>query len=342
MENQFNDASMEPQQEPTSSLSFAASAAVDNLLHEVHNIKTEIGKVIVGQQELLDLLLVGMLADGHILLEGVPGVAKTLTAKLLARTIDVAFGRIQFTPDLMPSDVVGTNIYNPQNAKFEFRKGPIFGNIVLIDEINRAPAKTQSSLFEVMEERNVTVDGTTHKLEAPFMVIATQNPVEHEGTYQLPEAQLDRFLFKLIIGYPSLDEEVTILQNHNRAVNMQARLDAVQKILTREKLHALRASTHQIKVEDTIVRFICKIVGDTRTHNALYLGASPRASLAILSASKAMAAVSGRDFVTPDDVLRVALPALRHRISLTPEKEMDGVRIDDVILEIFKNNEVPR
>jgi MoxR-like ATPase len=342
MENQNEDLIPQIPEVQNEGISFSNSININAILNQVYAIKHEIGKVIVGQHELLDLLMVGLLADGHILLEGVPGVAKTLTAKLLAKTINVQFGRIQFTPDLMPSDVVGTNIFNPQNAKFEFRQGPIFGNIILIDEINRAPAKTQSSLFEVMEERSVTVDGTTYKMTDPFMVIATQNPVEHEGTYQLPEAQLDRFLFKLVVNYPTIDEEVKILNNHNDALNMQSRIAAIQTILSKEKLTELRALTHQVKVEEAIVRFICKIVGDTRTHNALYLGDSPRASLAILNASKAMAAISGRDFVTPDDVLRVALPALRHRISITPEKEMDGVQVDDIINEIFKNNEIPR
>jgi MoxR-like ATPase len=311
---------------------------VDNAMQ----IRHEIGKVVIGQHDLIDMLLVSLLADGHVLLEGVPGVAKTLTAKLLAQCVDTGFSRLQFTPDLMPSDVLGTNLFNPQQVKFEFKKGPIFSNIILIDEINRAPAKTQSSLFEVMEEKQVTMDGITYPMENPFMVIATQNPVDHEGTYQLPEAQLDRFLVKLIVDYPSLDEEVKMLNNICENKSLHHQIQLVQKVLSKSSLAALRALVQQVKVEQNILVFIAKLVGETRNHGSLYLGASPRASIAILNASKAWAALNGRDFVTPEDVIKVACPVLRHRISLTPEKEMDGVLADDLIMEIVKQHEVPR
>jgi MoxR-like ATPase len=315
---------------------------ITQIVEETMQIRQEIGRVVMGQQDLVDMLLVSLLADGHVLLEGVPGVAKTLTAKLLAQTIDTGFSRLQFTPDLMPSDVVGTNLFNPQQIKFEFKKGPIFSNIILIDEINRAPAKTQSSLFEVMEERSVTVDGTTYAMEEPFMVIATQNPIDHEGTYQLPEAQLDRFLVKLIVDYPTLEQEVQMLHNLGSMKNMHNQISSVKRVMSKHSLAALRSVVEQVRVEPNILEFIAKVVGDTRNHPALFLGASPRASIAILKASKAWAALSGRDFVTPEDVNRVACPVLRHRISLTPEKEMDGVEADDLIMEILKHHEIPR
>lgn len=315
---------------------------ITQIVEETMQIRQEIGRVVMGQQDLVDMLLVSLLADGHVLLEGVPGVAKTLTAKLLAQTIDTGFSRLQFTPDLMPSDVVGTNLFNPQQIKFEFKKGPIFSNIILIDEINRAPAKTQSSLFEVMEERSITVDGTTYTMEEPFMVIATQNPIDHEGTYQLPEAQLDRFLVKLIVDYPTLEQEVQMLHNLGSMKNMHNQINSVKRVMSKHSLAALRSVVEQVRVEPNILEFIAKVVGDTRNHPALFLGASPRASIAILKASKAWAALSGRDFVTPEDVNRVACPVLRHRISLTPEKEMDGVEADDLIIEILKHHEIPR
>jgi MoxR-like ATPase len=323
-------------------LEFENRINLSQIVDEVMQIRQEIGRVVIGQEVLVDMLLVSLLADGHVLLEGVPGVAKTLTAKLLAHTIDTGFSRLQFTPDLMPSDVVGTNLFNPQQVKFEFKKGPIFSNIILIDEINRAPAKTQSSLFEVMEERCVSVDGTTYPMQEPFLIIATQNPVDHEGTYQLPEAQLDRFLVKIIVDYPTLDQEVTMLQNFSTMQNMHSQISNVQKVLSKESLASMRALVQQVRVEENILHFIAKVVGDTRNHPSLYLGASPRASIALLKASKAWAAINGRDFVTPEDVIYVACPVLRHRISLTPEKEMDGVLPDDLIQSILQNNEIPR
>jgi MoxR-like ATPase len=305
-------------------------------------VKSEIGKVVVGQHEAIELMLTAILADGHILLEGVPGVAKTLTAKLIAKSIDVDFSRVQFTPDLMPSDVMGTNVFNPQKVSFEFKKGPIFSNLVLIDEINRAPAKTQAALFEVMEEKTITVDGISYPLEPPFIVIATQNPVEHEGTYQLPEAQLDRFMFKIIIDYPSQEHEIEVLQRHQNNHNMHQLIHLVHKILDAAKLTELRSLVSQVNVENKLLHFITQIVHQTRNNNGLLLGASPRASIAILNAAKALATLRGRDFVTPEDIIYVATPALRHRISLSAEKEMDGTTTDDIIHDIIKGIEIPR
>jgi len=290
---------------------------------------------------MLELLLAGLLAEGHILIEGVPGVAKTLTAKLLAKTLDVQFKRIQFTPDLMPSDVIGTPVFNPKFAQFEFRHGPVFGNIVLIDEINRAPAKTQSSLFEVMEEKQVTNDGNTYTMPLPFMVVATQNPVEQEGTYRLPEAQLDRFLFKINVPYPSLDEEVIILK---AIQDLKGTLPVTQLnvVLTADEIKQLQQTVKNMIAEEKVLQFIAKIVHATRNNRSLFLGASPRSSIGILTASKAIAAMRGRDFVIPDDVLYVVKPVLRHRIILTPEKEMEGITTDNVIEEITGSIEIPR
>jgi MoxR-like ATPase len=287
------------------------------------------------------LLLIGILSDGHILIEGVPGVAKTLTAKLLAKIIDVDFSRIQFTPDMMPSDVVGTSVFNPKDGDFRFKSGPIFSNIVLIDEINRAPAKTQAALFEVMEERQVTVDGYTHIMKAPFIVLATQNPIEQEGTYRLPEAQLDRFLFKIDVKYPSLQEEIAILTNQQHKSQAQA-MDEVRKVLNPVEIKHYRDQLQTIITEPRLLEFIAKIVNETRSNPALYLGASPRASLAILKAAKANAAIKGRDFVTPEDIVEMVPHVLRHRIILTPEKEMEGLTADDLIDNILKAIEVPR
>ena len=307
----------------------------------VRQLKAEIGKVIVGQEAMIELLLAGILADGHILIEGVPGVAKTLTAKLLSRVISVGFSRIQFTPDLMPSDVIGTSVFNPRDNNFQFKHGPIFSNIVLIDEINRAPAKTQSALFEVMEERQITVDGQTFRLQPPFMVVATQNPIEQEGTYHLPEAQLDRFLFKINVLYPSPDQEFQIVTQHHQ-LRGDIRLDSVAPVLSAERIGQLRDKVRSLHVEEKLIRFITAIVGATRNHKAIYLGASPRASIGILNGSKAIAAMRGRDFVTPEDIVYTAPAVLRHRLVLTPEKEMEGASADDVINEIIRSIEVPR
>jgi MoxR-like ATPase len=307
----------------------------------VYEIRNEISRVIIGQYKMVDLLMIGLLCDGHILIEGVPGVAKTLTAKLIAKIIDVDFSRLQFTPDLMPSDVVGTSVFNPKEGEFRFKSGPIFSNIILIDEINRAPAKTQAALFEVMEERQVTVDGYTHMMRMPFIVLATQNPIEQEGTYRLPEAQLDRFLFKIEVKYPSLAEEVNILTNQQGKSQSQM-LEDVKKILSPADIQHFRSQIQSVIVEPKLIEFIARIVNETRNNPALYLGASPRASLAILKSAKANAAIKGRDFVTPEDIVEMAPHVLRHRIILTAEKEMEGITADDLIDNILKAIEVPR
>lgn len=320
---------------------FKESNQIQQLHQKMEVVKTEIAKVIVGQHAVVDLLLIGLLCDGHLLLEGVPGVAKTLAAKLLAKIVDVNFSRIQFTPDLMPGDVIGTSVFNPKEGSFSFRSGPIFSNLVLIDEINRAPAKTQSALFEVMEERQITVDGTTYSMEYPFMVLATQNPIEQEGTYRLPEAQLDRFLFKIEIGYPTVEEEVQIL-NTQLGRSQKELLNDVPKIMSAAEIKYYRQMVQEVKVEPKLVEFIAKIIVETRTNAALYLGASTRASLALLKACKGKAAMSGRDFVVPEDIIEMATPILRHRIMLSPEKEMEGLQPDELIQNILKSIEVPR
>jgi MoxR-like ATPase len=320
---------------------FEQRTDLSQLNNAIATIREAVGKVIVGQEQMLELMIAGILADGHILIEGVPGVAKTLSAKLMAKLIDADFSRIQFTPDLMPSDVLGTSVFNPKEASFQFKQGPLFSNIVLIDEINRAPAKTQSALFEVMEERQVTVDGTTYQMSVPFMVLATQNPVDQEGTYRLPEAQLDRFLFKIEVGYPSLEEEVIILSNQHQADN-RFLLNEVTKILSASDIAQYRETIRSIVVEKKLLEFIARIVHETRNNPSLFLGASPRASLAIVKASKAFAAMRGRDFITPEDIIEVTPHVLRHRIILTPEKEMEGITADELVDRIIKSLEVPR
>ncbi|HLX67755.1 MAG TPA: MoxR family ATPase [Puia sp.] len=312
-----------------------------DLQRAIDELKGEIGKVIVGQEQMIELLLAGILADGHILIEGVPGVAKTLTAKLLSKVISVGFSRIQFTPDLMPSDVIGTSVFNPRESSFQFKQGPIFSNIILIDEINRAPAKTQSALFEVMEERQITVDGQTFILSPPFMVVATQNPIEQEGTYHLPEAQLDRFLFKINVQYPNAEQEFRIVANHHQQRG-DVRIETVSSVLSADRVGELRERVRGIHVEEKLIQFITTIVGATRNHKSIYLGASPRASIGILNGSKAIAAMRGRDFITPEDIVYIAPAVLRHRLVLTPEKEMEGASADDVIDEIIRSIEVPR
>jgi len=304
-------------------------------------IRNEIKKVIVGQDEMVKLILAALLADGHVLIEGVPGVAKTLTAKLVARSVDSGFSRVQFTPDLMPSDVLGTPVFNPKEAVFEFKKGPVFSNIVLVDEINRAPAKTQSALLEIMEERQASVDGKTYLMAAPFMVLATQNPVEQEGTYRLPEAQLDRFLFKIVVPYPSETEELAILSRFHHMGNVKVN-DIVKPVLTGEQINNLRLLIKNILIEEKLLQFIAKLIHQTRNHKSIYLGASPRASLSIMNASKAIAAMQGRDFVTPEDIREVVVPVLRHRIILAPDKEMEGVSEEEVIKQIIQGMDVPR
>jgi MoxR-like ATPase len=320
---------------------FESRIDLGGITQKTNDVKAEIGKYVIGQQQMIDLLLIALLADGHVLLEGVPGVAKTLTAKLMAKTIDAEFKRIQFTPDLMPSDIVGTTIFNNKSSEFEFRKGPLFANIVLTDEINRAPAKTQAALFEAMEERQISIDGSTYKLQPPFMVLATQNPIEHEGTYRLPEAQLDRFLFKISVGYPSVEEESKMLMNFHNHLHL-VDLEKVNKILSRQQVLDLRQTVGKIIVEENLIRYISQIVNSTRKNPSLFLGASPRASIAILNASKACACLQNRDFVTPEDIKYVCFPVLRHRIVLTPEKEMEGIQVDAVIQQIIDKVEVPR
>jgi len=314
---------------------------LSGLTTAIQRVKEEIGKVIVGQSQMVDLMVAAILADGHVLIEGVPGVAKTLTAKLLAKSIDVQFSRIQFTPDLMPSDVLGTSVFNPQNGSFFYKQGPIFSNIVLIDEINRSPAKTQAALFEVMEEKQITFDGVTYQMPAPFLVLATQNPIEQEGTYRLPEAQLDRFIFKIRVQYPSMEEEIKILQNTHEGKTTHFN-DVVLRVLTAAEIENYRKQVSSLFIEPRVLEYIARIVHETRNNKALYLGASPRASVAILKGAKAFAAMRGRDFVTPDDVISIAAPVLRHRIILTPEKEMEGGTADEVIETILKKIEVPR
>ncbi|SKB45076.1 AAA family ATPase [Daejeonella lutea] len=314
---------------------------LSQLSSAVEQIKKSLGSIIVGQTEMVELLIAGILADGHILIEGVPGIAKTLTAKLLAKTLSAKFSRIQFTPDIMPSDVLGTSIFNPRETSFEFKSGPIFGNIILVDEINRAPAKTQSALFEVMEERQVTMDSRTYKMDEPFIVLATQNPIEHEGTYRLPEAQLDRFLVKIEVKYPTLEEEINILtMQHSQTTREQ--LDRVVPVITGDEITSYRKQIRAFHVEPKLIEFVAKIIHESRTNKSLFLGASPRASIAIINVAKAIAAINGRDFITPDDIVKIAPAVLRHRIMLTAEKEMEGISPDDVVAQIIQKIEIPR
>ena len=304
---------------------------------KIQELKDRIASVIVGQEQTVDLVLTAILANGHVLIEGVPGVAKTLLARLTARLIDADFSRVQFTPDLMPSDVLGTTVFNMKTNGFDFHQGPIFADIVLVDEINRAPAKTQAALFEVMEERQISIDGTTHRMGDLYTILATQNPVEQEGTYKLPEAQLDRFLMKITMDYPSLEEEVNILERHHTNAAL-VKLDAI----TKEELLSLRAFMNQVFVDRTLLQYIALIVQQTRTSKAVYLGASPRASVAMLQSSKAYALLQGRDFVTPEDIKFVAPYVLQHRLILTAEAEMEGYSPVKVTQRLIDKVEVPK
>lgn len=322
-------------------LEFENRINLAELQESVFKIKQELQKIIVGQKDMMDLLLVALLADGHVLIEGVPGVAKTITAKLLSRTIDVGFSRIQFTPDLMPSDILGTSVFNVKTSEFEFKKGPIFSNMILIDEINRAPAKTQAALFEVMEEKQVTMDGATYKMKEPFVVLATQNPIEQEGTYRLPEAQLDRFLFKVIVEYPDAEEELEIIMRE-QALENTTKISKIATVIKGAKIVEFRGLVNQIKIEENLLKYIANVVVNTRSNSFLYLGASPRASIAILSASKAFAAIDGRDFVTPEDIKRATIPVLQHRVIVTPEREMEGLTSKQIIEQIIEAVEIPR
>ncbi|MGB1309319.1 MAG: AAA family ATPase [Oceanihabitans sp.] len=327
--------------EENQELNFNNRIPLEDLKQAIDQIKQELSKVIIGQNNFIELLIVALLADGHVLIEGVPGIAKTITAKLFAKVLKTNFSRLQFTPDLMPSDVLGTSILNMKTSEFEFRKGPIFSNIVLIDEINRAPAKTQAALFETMEERQATIDGFTYKLEAPFMVLATQNPIEQEGTYALPEAQLDRFLFKIKVDYPTLEEEIQIIETHHQRKGVQAP-SLINTILDAATLAAFKTKIQAILVEEKIIKYIAQIVSKTRNHPHLYLGGSPRASIAILNTAKSFAAIQGRDFVIPEDVKKAVTPVLNHRIILTPEREMEGMTTEQVIEMVVQSIEVPR
>lgn len=313
---------------------------LDLMAEKVNLLRERIGQVIVGQDNVVDLILTCILADGHVLLEGVPGVAKTLMARLMAKLIDARFSRIQFTPDLMPTDVLGTTVFNMKTSEFSFHEGPAFADVVLVDEINRAPAKTQAALFEVMEERQVTIDGTTRRMGDVYTIIATQNPVEQEGTYKLPEAQLDRFMMKIVMGYPSAEEEVDILSRHQRNTRLM-KLDDVQSVITRHELLQLRAMLGKVLVEESLLRYIVNIIQLTRQSKAVFLGASPRAAVAILQASKAFALLQGRDFVTPDDIKAITPAVLQHRLVLTAEAEMQGFTPHSVALTLIDKVQVP-
>jgi MoxR-like ATPase len=317
------------------------SPELQHIQMHVQNMRNEMQKVIIGQKKLLDLLMAGIFSGGHILIEGVPGIAKTLAAQLLAKTMATGFSRIQFTPDLMPTDVLGASIFNQKTFEFTFRKGPIFSNIILIDEINRSPAKTQAALFEVMEEQQVTMDGTTYPLEFPFYVIATQNPIEQEGTYKLPEAQLDRFLFRIKITYPSLEEEKQILYRFKEDFTNRQKAN-VHPVLSSAELKQSKETVEKVFMKQELLDYVATIVNSTRNHGDLFLGASPRASLAIMKSSKAVAAMSGRNFVTPDDIHFVAYPVLNHRIIVSPDKELEGADAESVIKSIIEKIEVPR
>ena len=322
-------------------VNFTNRIDLTELQQGVAQIKSEISKVIVGQKGMIDMLIAAILANGHALIEGVPGVAKTISARLLAKSLAIDFSRIQFTPDLMPSDILGTSVFDMKKSEFEFKKGPIFSNMVLIDEINRAPAKTQAALFEVMEERQITIDGNKYQMSLPFIVLATQNPVEQEGTYRLPEAQLDRFLFKIDIDYPNLEEEIEIL-NREHDLKGNKKINQITTYLSQEKIKEFQDLVNQIIIESHLIKYIADIIVNTRNNPFLYLGASPRASIAILKSSKAFAAMSGRDFVTPEDIKQAAIPVLQHRVIVTPEREMEGVTSKQIIKQIIEAVEIPR
>ncbi|REC57197.1 magnesium chelatase [Chryseobacterium piscium] len=340
-QNLENQNSINLNKETKDQSQFESRIDMIELRESLNKVKTEIAKVIVGQEDMVEHLLAALLSNGHVLIEGVPGVAKTITAKLLAKTIDVDFSRIQFTPDLMPSDILGTSIFSMKNSEFEFKKGPIFSSFILIDEINRSPAKTQAALFEVMEEKQITIDGTRYEMDEPFLVVATQNPIEHEGTYRLPEAQLDRFLFKINVGYPNLEQEIAIIKNqHNN--RLEDKTEAVNKVITAQQLNNYQKLVKEIIVESQLIEYIAKIIINTRENQFLYLGASPRASLALLTASKAFAALRGRDFVTPEDIKEASYAVLRHRVIVSPEREMEGLTADEIIRQILEGIEIPR
>jgi MoxR-like ATPase len=311
-------------------------AATERLRAEVH-------KVVVGQDRALDLLLVALLSDGHVLVEGVPGVAKTLLARAFATALGIGFGRIQFTPDLMPGDVIGTNLFNFQTNGFVLTKGPIFAEVLVADEINRAPPKTQAALLQAMQERAVTIDGVTHALPTAFMVVATQNPIEQEGTYPLPEAQLDRFLFKVDVSYPSRDEERAMVRVHgHRTATPPIAEFGIAPVTRLEDLLAMRRAVAEIRLEDPIVDYVVDLVRATRGRPALLAGASPRAANMLATASRAHAAIQGRGFVIPDDVKALALPVLRHRVVLAPGAEVEGMTAEAAVKRTIEEVEAPR
>jgi MoxR-like ATPase len=306
-------------------------------------LKEQVRKVIVGQDAAIDIMLVSLMADGHILLEGVPGVAKTMLARAFAAGLSLQFGRIQFTPDLMPGDVLGTNLFNFQTNQFALTRGPIFTQLLLADEINRTPPKTQAALLQAMHERAVTIDGRTYELGEGFMVIATQNPIEHQGTYPLPEAQLDRFLFKHVIGYPSRDEERDIVARHGNRTSMPDLAEfGLAPVAALADLSAMRAAIAGIRLSPDIVDYIVDVVRATRQHPSLQFGASPRAANMLAVASRAYAAIGGRDYVVPDDVKALAAAALRHRLVLAPGAEIEGLDADRVIQQILDQTAAPR
>lgn len=323
------------------SSSFESRVELTKLKEKTDALRKVSNSILVGQQKMFDLILTAILADGHILIEGVPGIAKTLAAKVVAKLIDADFSRIQFTPDLMPSDVLGTSVYNMKKSEFEFKKGPLFSNVVLIDEINRSPAKTQAALLEVMEERQITVDGTTYAMDPLYLVLATQNPVEHEGTYKLPEAQLDRFLFKVNLNYLNKADEVEILTRHHQNINL-ADVSSLKPQIKTSDILEFRSRIKDIHIEKNLIDYIATIVEETRRDKSIYLGASPRAGIAMLNGSKAFAALKGRDFVTPEDIKFIVEPVLNHRLILTPESEMEGRSVMDVCQRIIDKIEVPR
>ena len=336
--NSGEDVSPDTSIESTSDLS---AGRINDVIDVADAIKAQLSRVIVGQEELMDLMVISILTKGHILIEGVPGVAKTLTARLFAKTIDADFSRIQFTPDLMPSDILGTNIFNAKTHDFEFKQGPIFADIVVADEINRAPAKTQAAMFEVMQEAQVSVDGTTREMGQAFMVLATQNPIDNEGTYNLPEAQLDRFIFKVVVDYPSLEEDIDILKRFRSDFDMKE-MENVQKVVSLKQLLKLRGIVESVSISDQLLEYIARIIQETRTTGDLFLGASSRAALWMMKASKAAAALRGRNFVTPDDIRWVTKPVLNHRIILSPQREMEGIPASVILQQIIEKVEVPR
>lgn len=315
----------------------------NNVAELAQTIKSEVGKAIAGQEAVVEQVLVAVLANGHVLLEGVPGVAKTLLVRTLARALDLGYGRVQFTPDLMPSDVIGTRIFNPKTSEFELRQGPVFVNVLLADEINRTPPRTQAALLEAMEERKVTIDGEPHPLPPPFIVFATQNPIDFEGTYPLPEAQQDRFLLKVVVDYPTEEAEVDVLRRHHAGFRAQSLEDAgIQSVVSLDQLTEVQRQVASVVVEEKIFTYIYEIVKATRRSNDILVGGSPRAGIALLNCGKAVAALRGRDFVIPDDVKDLSLPVLRHRVLLRPEAEVEGLTTDRVLSGLLDAQVVPR